>query len=132
LEAVRKLNRAGIRTGVSCAPVIPGITDSPKDLDKLVKAVSSAGGKHIFANPLFLKPCSAAVFMPFLKEKFPHLADNYTRRYADRAYLPKTYHERISQLMRKLRDKYKINSRMERTRESIPHQLLSDEQLNLF
>jgi DNA repair photolyase len=132
LEAVRKLNDAGIHTGVSCAPVIPGITDSPKDLDKLVKAVAHAGAKHIFANPLFLKPCSAAVFMPFLKKQFPHLAENYTRRYAERAYLPKTYHERISQLMRKLRQKYKINSRMERTRESVPHQLLPDDQLNLF
>ena len=132
LDAVRKLNEAGIRTGVSCAPVIPGITDSPKELEKLVKAVAQAGGRHIFANPLFLKPCSAAVFMPFLKQQFPHLADNYARRYGERAYLPKTYHERISQLMRKLRQKYGINSRMERTRETIPHQLLSDEQLNLF
>jgi DNA repair photolyase len=132
LEAVRKLNEAGVSTGVSCAPVIPGITDVPKDLDNLVRAVAQAGGRHIFANPLFLKPCSAAVFMPFLKEQFPHLSDNYAKRYADRAYLPKTYHERISQLMRKLRQKYGINSRMERTRENIPHQLLPDEQMNLF
>src|SRR5207248_7640259 len=68
LEAVRKLSQAGISAGVSCAPVIPGITDSPQNLESLVRATAEAGGKHIFANPLFLKPCSAAVFLPFLEK----------------------------------------------------------------
>src|SRR6202043_2242408 len=71
METVRKLNQAGIATGVSCSPVIPGITDSPRNLEALVRATSEAGGKHIFANPLFLKPCSAAVFLPFLEKEFP-------------------------------------------------------------
>jgi DNA repair photolyase len=62
MEAVQKLNQAGISAGVSCAPLMPGITDSPRDLEALVRATAKAGGKHIFANPLFLKPCSAAVF----------------------------------------------------------------------
>src|SRR5260370_39736038 len=30
LDAVKKLREAGIRAGVICAPVLPGITDSPK------------------------------------------------------------------------------------------------------
>src|SRR5262249_13628026 len=67
MEAVRRLSQAGISAGVSCSPVIPEITDSPRDLEALVRATAEAGGKHIFANPLFLKPCSAAVFMPFLE-----------------------------------------------------------------
>src|SRR5437899_6621282 len=66
IEAVRRLNQVGIDAGVSCSPAIPEITDSPRDLEALVRATAEAGGKHIFANPLFLKPCSAAVFMPFL------------------------------------------------------------------
>jgi DNA repair photolyase len=54
METVRKLNEAGVRAGVSCAPVLPGITDSPRDLEALVRAVAKAGGNYIFANPLFL------------------------------------------------------------------------------
>src|SRR5207253_2805610 len=73
MEAVRRLNQAGIDAGVSCSPVIPEITDSPRDLEAVVRATAEAGGKHIFANPLFLKPCSAAVFMPFLEKEFPRL-----------------------------------------------------------
>ncbi len=110
LEAVRQLKQAGISAGVMCAPVLPGITDSPRDLEALVRATAQAGGQHIFANPLFLKPCSAAVFLPFLEKEFPNLAESYRQRYKDRAFLPKSYHQRISQLMKRLRQKYGIGN----------------------
>src|SRR5439155_20132424 len=77
MEAVRRLNQAGIDAGVSCSPVIPEITYSPRDLEAVVHATAEAGGKHILANPLFLKPCSAAVFMPFVEQVFQLLAENY-------------------------------------------------------
>src|SRR5271165_5580333 len=114
LEAVRQLSRAGIHVGVSCSPVIPGITDSPADLEALVRAAADAGAKGIFANPLFLKPCSAAVFLPFLETEFPALAKTYRQRYQGRAFLPKAYGEKISQLMKRLREKYGMSS--DRTR----------------
>jgi len=106
LEAVRQLIEAGLHAGVSCCPVIPAITDSPRNLESLVKATVEAGGHYIFANPLFLKPCSAAVFMPFLEKEFPQLVAAYRERYHDRAFLPKPYHQRIAQLMIKLRQKH--------------------------
>ncbi len=68
METVRKLNLEGVNAGVICAPVVPGITDSPRDLEALVRATAEAGGKYIYANPLFLKPCSAAIFLPFLEK----------------------------------------------------------------
>jgi DNA repair photolyase len=114
LEAMQKLNQAGIATGVICAPVLPGITDSPRDLENLVRATARAGGKYIFANSLFLKPCSAAVFLPFLEKEFPHLVDNYRRRYKDRAFLPASYRKPLSQLMKRLREKYGIPSDYDR------------------
>ena len=106
LNAVRQLNLAGVDAGVICAPVLPDITDRPRDLDALVKAASDAGAKYIYANPLFLKPCSAAVFLPFLEESFPALVDNYKKRYQGRAFLPKGYAQRLSQLMAALRQKH--------------------------
>jgi DNA repair photolyase len=108
MEAVREISGAGINVGVSCSPVLPGITDSPANLEALVREAAAAGARHIFANPLFLKPCSAAVFLPFLKEKFPELVENYRRRYEGRAFLPASYGKRISQLVSSLRKKYGI------------------------
>jgi DNA repair photolyase len=114
LEAMRKLNEAGIGTGVICAPVLPGITDSPRDLEALVRAVAEAGGKYIFANSLFLKPCSAAVFLPFLEKEFPQLVESYRERFKDRAFLSTPYRKRLSQLMVRLRQKYGIRTDYDR------------------
>jgi DNA repair photolyase len=128
MDTVRKLNQSGIDAGVSCAPVISGITDSLRNLEELVRATAQAGGQHIFANPLFLKPCSATVFMPFLEKEFPQLAATYQQRYKDRAFLPKPYGKRISQLMTNLRQKYGIRHRERRQATATAQQ----SQLNLF
>jgi DNA repair photolyase len=101
---------------VICAPVIPGITDSARDLDALVKATKEAGGRYIFANALFLKPCSAAIFLPWLEKEFPHLVKNYRERYGARAHLVPAYRKRISQLMARLRQKHGIGTQSDRDR----------------
>jgi len=134
LEAMQKLNQEGIAAGVICAPVLPGITDSPRDLEGLVKATAKAGGKYIFANSLFLKPCSAAVFLPFLEKEFPHLIESYRQRYKDRAFLSASYRKRLSQLMKRLREKHGIPSNYDRysQRTHPVDDVPSDEQMKLF
>jgi DNA repair photolyase len=132
LDTVRKFNEAGIAAGVICAPVIPGITDGARDLEALVRATAEAGGKYIFANPLFLKPCSAAVFLPFLEKEFPHLVDSYRQRFQARAFLPESYRKRISELMAKLRRKYGMVNAYDRYSRRTHPPLESEPQLKLF
>jgi DNA repair photolyase len=109
MKTVAELNKAGIKAGVICAPVLPGITDAPASLDALVRATKEAGGRYIYANPLFLKPSSAKVFLPFLEQEFPHLVAEYRKRFADRAFLGDAYAKRISELMQRLRKKHGIS-----------------------
>ncbi|HEV2115054.1 MAG TPA: radical SAM protein [Terriglobales bacterium] len=132
LEAMRKLNEGGVAAGVICAPVLPGITDSPRDLEDLVRAVAQAGGKYIYANPLFLKPCSAAIFLPFLKTEFPELVESYRQRYGERAFVSASYRKRISQLLAKLRAKYGIRGDYSRDSQRTHPMPQPDEQLPLF
>src|SRR6266699_100001 len=47
VEAVAKLNDAGIPTGVLVAPVLPGLSDRPDQLRDLVKACAEAGATSI-------------------------------------------------------------------------------------
>ncbi len=132
LETVRQLNLAGVDTGINCAPVLPEITDSPKDLEALVKAASEVRARYIWANPLFLKPCSEAVFMPFLEQHFPALVETYQERYEDRAFLPPAYGKRLSELMSRLRQKYHVGHGYER-RSRRSHPLApSEQQMGLF
>ena len=131
LEAVRQLNLAGVDAGVICAPVLPEITDHPRDLEAVVKAARQAGAKYVYANALFLKPCSAAVFMPFLEEQFPRLVEVYRARYRERAFLPKGYAERLSKLMAALRQKCGFTSKHARSSERA-HPAYAGEQMGLF
>ena len=131
LQAVTELNRAGVRAGVICAPVLPGITDSPAALDAMVRATKQAAGRYIYANPLFLKPCSASVFLPFLEKEFPHLVEDYRRRFGDKAFVSKAYSKRISELMASLRKKHGIVKPFA-SRAEITHAPEQEEQLALF
>jgi len=131
LNAVRELCAAGINAGVICAPVLPGITDSPAALDAVVRATKEAGGKYIYANPLFLKPCSASVFLPFLEKEFPQLVADYRKRFAERAFVSKAYSKRISELMAQLRKKHGITREFS-SRSQSAHPNPAEEQLTLF
>jgi len=135
LDAVQSLASAGLRVGVSCSPVVPGITDSPKNLESLIHAAAESGVDYVFANPLFLKPCSAAVFLPFLEQNFPHLAANYRERYHNRAFLPAAYAKRLSELVARLKEKYKLTRSHRQQRPAFatkwPGQAF-EQQLNLF
>jgi DNA repair photolyase len=132
LEAVRKLSEAGLRVGVSGSPVLPGITDSPKDVETLIKAAAEAGAHHLFAGPLFLKPCSAAVFLPFLEKQFPHLVRSYKHRYEGRAFLPDSYAKPLGKLVERLRQKYRLGRDPRRAQAIVPELKETGEQLALF
>jgi DNA repair photolyase len=116
LDALRQLRHAGINAGVICAPVLPGITDTPANLEAVVKAAKDAGAAYIFANPLFLKPCSMKIFMPFLEEHFPHLVAVYEKRYGKEAYVSAAYRKQISSLIDSLCRKHGLPDRQERQR----------------
>jgi len=132
LQALTKLTKAGLNTGVICAPVLPGITDKPAALDRLVRATKEAGGKYIYANPLFLKPCSAGIFLPFLEKEFPQLVEEYRKRYADRAFVSKAYARHLSALMAALRKKHGIKKEISDRGEISTRYRAEDVQLVLF
>ena len=108
MKAAKALVAAGIHTSINCAPVLPGLTDSPADLENLVRAAAETGVRSVAAIPLFLKPCSERVFMPFLEQNFPQLVGSYKTRFANRAFLPAEYGRRISALVKKLGRKYRL------------------------
>lgn len=118
LNTVRLLTEAGITAGVLCAPVLPGITDSPAQLEAVVKAARDARAAYIYANPFFMKPCSEKMFMPFLEQNFPALVPMYRERYKDGAFLSPAYRKRISELFRRLRVKHGFPA--QRTFEQLP------------
>ena len=101
VEAVARLNEAGIPCGVLVAPVLPGISDGPDQLADVVTACVDAGAVSIAALPLHLRPGVKEHFMAWLAANRPELVADYERRYR-RAYLPGRAQEEITALVRKL------------------------------
>ena len=120
LKAVQALADAGVRAGVSLSPVIPGLTDSLESLEAVVAAAARAGARSVWANPVFLKPCSYGVFLPFLRERFPDLVARYEQMFANQAYLRGAYPELIEGRAHFLRTKYGLQERPSTKSETLP------------
>jgi DNA repair photolyase len=111
LAAVRQLRDAGLAVGVNAMPVLPGLTDSEKDLDALAAAARDAGAQWLSANALFLMPASLKQFLPFIEQKFPKLARQYREWYTRNGYAPESYRKEIAQRFARLREKHQFNPR---------------------
>jgi DNA repair photolyase len=88
VRAVEALNQAGIPCGVLMAPVLPGLSDAPEQLDAVVAACVDAGARSVSTVMLHLRSGVKEVFLARLAETHPHLVDDYRRRYRGRAYAP--------------------------------------------
>jgi DNA repair photolyase len=91
LELVRALADAGLPCGVFLAPVLPGLTDSPEQLDTALGAIAAAGATGVTVIPLHLRPGAREWFMAWLRRAHPELVPRYERLYARRAYVPAEY-----------------------------------------
>ena len=81
IEAVAALNAAGIPCGVLMAPILPGITDDPRQLREVVRAAIDAGATHVSPIMLHLRPGVREEFMPWLAERYPDLVERYEAMY---------------------------------------------------
>jgi DNA repair photolyase len=81
VEAVARLNAAGIPCGVLIAPVLPGMSDSPEQLAAVVDACVTAGAVSVSTILLHLRPGVREVFMPWLEGYRPDLVERYRELY---------------------------------------------------
>ena len=115
LRCVEELVAAGIRAGVNAAPILPGLTDSPAQLDRLARAASEHGARFLLPMMLFLMPSAMAQFMPFLEKEYPQLVRRYRKLFRHSAYLSDEYKDGISKLVAELRTRYGLDGRREET-----------------
>ena len=82
LEVVQRLVEAGIDVSVAMAPILPGFSDRPEQLAKVVRAARAAGARGIWANLLHLKPGTREHFLDALSRDWPDQLERYERLYA--------------------------------------------------
>ncbi len=128
LRALRTLVDAGIRASVGMAPLLPGLSDHPSSLARVVTAAREAGACGIWANLLHLQPGTREHFLTCLQRDWPELLPDYEQLYARSGYLKAADMRPAKDEVRRLAREHAIRDR--RTARSRPPE--RDEQLSLL
>ena len=115
LRAVRQLRDAGVNAGVLMAPVVPGFSTSPAQLEATVKAIADHGAAFMGANVMFLKGGTKDHFLAVIAREFPHMLDGYRGLYAG-AYANAEYVTGVRGMIATLQKKYAVNRRESQAR----------------
>ena len=67
---------------------MPGINDSPEQVERIVALATEAGAVHIGGITLWLRGSVKEIFFDYLREHRPELVKRYERLYARGAYVP--------------------------------------------
>jgi DNA repair photolyase len=100
MEAVAELVRVGIRTGILVAPLMPGINDSPAQVEEILQLADEAGAAYVTGIPLHLRGEVRKVFFDWLRDSRPELMPRYERLYRRGAYAPEEERRRLLALLR--------------------------------
>jgi DNA repair photolyase len=112
LRALKTLVEAGVRAGVGMAPLLPGLSDHPSSIERVVSAAREAGACGIWANLLYLRPGTREHFLACLERDWPELLPEYERLYArGRAYLPAAETQPAKSEVRRLAKEHGIRDR---------------------
>jgi DNA repair photolyase len=103
LEGVRKMNEAGIPSGILIAPLMPGINDSPEQVGEILRIAEDAGAISAPAMPLHLRPGVKQVFFEWMQAHRPDLMPRYEELYRDRSYVPSAEKKRIAETVESVR-----------------------------
>jgi DNA repair photolyase len=101
IEAVAELKRAGIRTGVLIAPLIPGVNDSPQQVAPLLELLGEAAPDSIGGVALHLRGEVREIWFDWLREHRPDLVPLYEELYERGAYMQREEADRLARMVRR-------------------------------
>ena len=110
LKVLKALVDAGIEAGVGMAPVLPGLSDSARQLEATVAAAADAGACFVWANIVYLKPGTKEHFMEFLAREYPHLLARYRDLFPG-AYAPAAVKTPVIGAVSTLKHRYGVGDR---------------------
>ncbi|WP_258341957.1 Rv2578c family radical SAM protein [Saccharopolyspora gregorii] len=100
LDVVRRLTEAGVGCSVMMAPILPGLSDAPEQLEETVAALVAAGATSITPLVLHLRPGAREWYHAWLSERRPDLLPLYERLYRHGAHPPKSYRDGVVERVR--------------------------------
>ena len=114
--AMEQIAKAGILTGISMMPILPGLCDTDENLEATVRWTANHGGKFVLAGGLTLADQQRDYFFGVLRDLFPDLLPLYERLYPAGSYgaVRSGAPHAIGRRVRELCLQYGISDRMPR------------------
>ncbi len=138
MEAVARLNEAGVPCGVMVAPILPGITDQKAAMRTVVEAAIDAGATHVSPILLHLRPVVRDVYMDWLRDNYPDLVPRYEAMYK-KSYASSDEQKALGSTIRELidaagglRPRVALPPRWRRSRNREPEKVAPTRQLTLL
>lgn len=98
IDAVRRLNEAGVACGVLVAPILPGLSDREDQVRAVVSASLDAGAVSVAAVPLHLRPGVKDHYLGWLATARPELVPRHERLFSRGDYQPESERSRLAKL----------------------------------
>ncbi|HYE56803.1 MAG TPA: hypothetical protein VD996_18280, partial [Chitinophagaceae bacterium] len=114
LQLVRHLKNEGFMVGVNAIPLLPFISDTSEELEKIIAAASEYGADYILCGSLTLFGNDAAdsktLYYKFLERFYPDLIPHYDELYNGQPYPSYKYQHALKQRENVLCKKYNLRN----------------------
>lgn len=116
LELVKRLKKEGFFTGVNAIPLLPYISDTEEELEKIIAAAKEYGADYILTGGLTLFGTGIAdsktLFYKFLERYDSSLLPKYQQLYGSNFYTSFSYQNQLKEKAERLCKKYTIRNRI--------------------
>src|SRR5262249_10469369 len=114
LKLVTKMKEQGFLTGVNAIPLLPFISDTETEMEKIIAAAKEYGDNYILTGGLTLfgngKADSKTLFYKFLEKYDPSLLSRYDKLYGNNFYAPFSHQNELKERATRLCKKYSIRN----------------------
>ena len=116
LRLVKELNEAGFLVGVNAIPLLPFISDTEEEMEKIIAAAKEYGAHYILTGGLTLfgnaTADSKTLYKEFLERYKPDLLPLYIKLYGENFYTSRHYQQQLKEKAEKICKKHKIRNRI--------------------
>ena len=114
LETLRECNERNFLCGVNAMPLLPFLTDTDEEIERIVAAAKQYGADYILLAGLTLfgndERDNKQLVFKFLRQHYPHLIEKYETMYGSVHYPSWQYQQQLKKRADAICEKYKIKN----------------------
>jgi DNA repair photolyase len=114
LKAMKKSVTEGFHTGVSLMPLLPFISDTAENLEKMFIEFQSIKINYLYGASLSLfgsnNTDSKTLVLKAIQKNYPHLLIKYEKYFGESNFMPQYYSKALNTKIKELCNKFEINN----------------------